>query len=432
MTALFIGIDLGTSGCRAYAIDEASNVIATSDATLPASVLKNKHITQNPQSWWQTCQYVLSDLLNKIDRNQVKAIAVDGTSGTVLLCEKNGMPLTDGYMYNDSACHEEAVLIKKIAPDESGAHGASSGLAKCLFLLKQTLLKQKSNGKITCLTQADWVAGNFLNRFDTSDENNALKLGYDPVKQEWPSWLGQLNCLQVLPKQVLQPGDISGQINTATADFFGLPHRTKIIAGTTDSIAAFVASGCENIGEAVTSLGSTLAIKLISDKPIFAPEYGVYSHRLGNKWLVGGASNSGGAVLKQFFSSDELKILSKEINPKTSSGLNYYPLPTIGERFPINDASKQTTLSPRPENDALFLHGMLEGIALIEKMAFDKLQQLGAPYPTQITTMGGGSQNDVWRMIREKISGVPIQKSPISEAAFGSALLAKSPFDSIK
>ena len=51
--------------------------------------------------------------------------------------------------------------------------------------------------------------------------------------------------------------------------------------GTTDSIAAFLASGAAGVGEAVTSLGSTLAIKLLSAQPVDDSRYGVYSHRLG-------------------------------------------------------------------------------------------------------------------------------------------------------
>ena len=54
-----------------------------------------------------------------------------------------------------------------------------------------------------------------------------------------------------------------------------------LCAGTTDSIAAFLASGASGVGDAVTSLGSTLAIKLLSERPVDDSRYGVYSHRLG-------------------------------------------------------------------------------------------------------------------------------------------------------
>jgi sugar (pentulose or hexulose) kinase len=82
---------------------------------------------------------------------------------------------------------------------------------------------------------------------------------------------------------------------------FAIPKDCVIYTGTTDSIAAFLASGANSLGEAVTSLGSTLVLKLLSSQKVDDSNYGIYSHRLGNLWLTGGASNTGGAVLKSFF-----------------------------------------------------------------------------------------------------------------------------------
>lgn len=87
----------------------------------------------------------------------------------------------------------------------------------------------------------------------------------------------------------------------------------------------------------MTSLGSTLAIKLVSSNRIEDARFGVYSHRLDDKWLVGGASNTGGAVLRQIFSDEQLEKLSEEINPMKASPLDYYPLLAVGERFPVAD-----------------------------------------------------------------------------------------------
>lgn len=87
----------------------------------------------------------------------------------------------------------------------------------------------------------------------------------------------------------------------------------------------------------MTSLGSTLAVKLLSNTRVEDARYGVYSHRLGDKWLVGGASNTGGAVLKKIFPDQQLDMLSEQINSSEPSPLNYYPLPAIGERFPVAD-----------------------------------------------------------------------------------------------
>ena len=103
----------------------------------------------------------------------------------------------------------------------------------------------------------------------------------------------------------------------------GLPIDVEIVAGTTDSTAAFIASGAKQIGQAVTSLGSTLVLKIISDKEINDPAHGVYSQPFGQHWLVGGASNSGGAVLNYYFSEEQMTALTKELKPETNTNLNY-------------------------------------------------------------------------------------------------------------
>lgn len=169
------------------------------------------------------------------------------------------------------------------------------------------------------------------------------------------------------------------------------------VSGTTDSIAAFLASGADTPGQAVTSLGSTLVVKLLSEKPVEDSTRGIYSHRLGDRWLVGGASNVGCAVLRQEeFSEEELKQLSSAIDPHTDSPFKYYPLTKAGERFPKNDPKKQPVLIPKPLKAGLdgvesanvcrqqYLHGILQGIAEVEKEGYAALKELGATAITEV------------------------------------------------
>ena len=158
---------------------------------------------------------------------------------------------------------------------------------------------------------------------------------------------------------------------------FGLSKTLSIIAGTTDGCAAFLASGASEPGDGVTSLGTTLTLKLLSDRPVFSPEYGIYSHRIGDQWLAGGASNSGGGVLRKYFSSEDIARLSGLIDPDVPTGLDYYPLPQAGERFPIADPNFEPRLSPRPDDDRLFFLGLLEGIAHVEGQGYRAPGRIG-------------------------------------------------------
>ncbi len=417
MSALFAGIDLGTSGCRIVVIDEARQIQANQQIRYAASQ------QQTPRLWWDSVKKLLGDLPVSI-KNRLQSIAIDGTSGTLLLTDAAGKPVSSTLMYHDMRASEEAQVIKSVLPKDSGAQGVASSLARLLWLLKHEAPDTADHA----LHQADYILGKLGNRFSYSDQNNCLKLGYDSRINGWPDALRGLGFpLSLLPR-VVPAGTMIQQIDRQLAGELGLPGTLQLVAGTTDSIAAFIASGASKTGEAVTSLGSTLVVKLVSDKPVFAPEFGVYSHRLGDHWLVGGASNSGGKVLAQFFSSRQMQTMMAQLNPDKATGLDYYPLPEPGERFPFADAAKQARLTPRPDSDVLFFQAMLEGIANIESLAYQRLAELGAPALTSVRSVGGGSKNHAWTQIRQNRLKTVMIKPVQSEAAYGSALLALQGF----
>lgn len=209
------------------------------------------------------------------------------------------------------------------------------------------------------------------------------------------------------------------------AEQYGLRKDCLVCAGTSDSVAAFLAAGLREVGEAVTILGSTLALKLLSRHRVDDLKLGVYSQRLGDCWLVGGASLSGGAVLLKYFTAQQLRELSPRLQPQTPTGLQYYPLLRPGERFPGFNGSKQPVLEPRPADDAVFLQAMLEGMASIEAEGYRIVQQMGASKLRRIFTAGGGAASTKWTEIRAARLDVPVFVSPQAESAYGSALLAK-------
>ncbi len=417
-----LGIDLGTSGIRCCVIDGGRHIVA--EARQPGSEVHRPapgHAEQRPDDWWRSLQRCLLDLPAGA-RGRIRHVTVDGTSSTLLLADAAGGPLTPALMYNDRRATAEAARIERLAPATSAAHGPSASLAKLLWLLRH---HRAANAR-HALHQADWIGGRLSGRWGISDWNNALKLGYDPVALRWPDWLDALPEARPLLPDVVAPGSAIGHIDPAVAATLGLPANATIHAGTTDSTAAFIATGAHRVGEAVTSIGSTLVVKIVADKPIFAPEYGVYSHRLGNRWLVGGASNSGGAVLLQYFDVEQIEALSAKIDPEKPSGLDFYPLPRPGERFPINDPDLPPRIgSPDQYPPERFLHGLLEGIARIECLAYQRLAELGAPRPKRVVTAGGGAANPVWRRIRQRLLGCEVTAAGQGEASYGAALLGQ-------
>lgn len=418
LSDLALGIDVGTSGVRTAVVNRSGQVVSTAKAAHLATS------NEDASAWWDAVARALTAQVQQlriigIDPHCIGRAAVDGTSGSMVLVDGQLTPVTRALMYNTSGFSEEAENIDRFAEPTSITRGSSSALAR---MLRLQALHQNGEAR-HLLHQADYITAKLAGRPLGSDDNNALKLGWDPAARAWPSWFEELGVSMHLLPEVHPTGTAIGTISPDTAALFGLSPDLRLHAGTTDSIAAFLASGASEVGEAVTSLGTTLAIKLLSDKRIDDPASGVYSHRVGDSWLAGGASNTGGGVLAAFFTGDELAALSSQIDPASPSELDYYPLLKPGERFPINDPQLAPRLEPRPQNDADFLKGMLEGIARIEAVGYERLVELGSPAPRRVFTAGGGAKNPVWTAIRQRLLNTPITQADEAEASVGVARL---------
>ena len=135
---------------------------------------------------------------------------------------------------------------------------------------------------------------------------------------------------EIRASKVEKPGKPRGFLDTGSADDAGVVRVEE--------------------GRAVTSLGSTTAIKLVSPVKIDDAATGVYSHRLDDAWLVGGASNAGCRVLRDFsYDDDELRALSLTLDPYRTNAAGVYPLARPGERFPFADPGKRPAVPARDQ-----------------------------------------------------------------------------------
>ncbi len=417
---LALGIDIGTSGVRSAVLDEAGAV--RSAASEPHAVQDVNRI--DAEAWWITVKacvrsQVAALIADGLDPHEIAAAAIDGTSGSMVLVDAEVRPVTRALMYNSSGFVDEAAAIADHAPPGHIMRGSNSALARLM-----RLQAEDANGAATMLChQADFVMAKLTGTLGLSDHNNALKTGFDPAAEAWPDWFADAGVRTALLPEAHPTGTPLATLDPAFAAELGLSAELMLHAGTTDSIAAFLATGASDLDTAVTSLGTTLALKILSPTRIDDPAIGLYSHRIGDMWLAGGASNTGGGVLLDHFTPAELAALSERIDPNEESGLDYYPLSRPGERFPVNDPDLAPRMTPRPADDAAFLHGLLEGIARVEARGYDALEERGARRPKRVLSVGGGAKNETWRQIRARVLGVMIDRAAHDEASIGAARL---------
>ena len=403
-TPLVLGIDLGTSGVRIAVLEQGGRL--RHEASTPY-----RHGLTNPNDWCDACQELIQDIPTPLNQRLV-AVAVDGTSGTLLACDQQGVPLSRALAYFESF-PEQSERIARLAPAGGPAASSSGSLARALHLIDQ-------HGESLLLRhQADWINGWLLNDWHWGEEGNNLRLGWDLETEHWLPSFSMESWSAALP-QVQPSGTALGRIAKQQAETLGVPGDLQVVAGTTDSNAAVLAADPGH-DDGITVLGTTLVIKRFTTQPIHG--VGITRHRVGGRWLCGGASNTGGGILRRFFNDDQLEELSRQIDPESDSGLTFMPLPQPGERFPVDDPLLQPILEPRPVSDSLYLHGLLEGIADIEAQGWKRLNELGAPTPQRVISIGGGARNPQWRRLRERRLGCPVVSCRATPAA-GVARLA--------
>src|SRR5690349_19088573 len=100
---LVIGIDIGTSGVRAMAVDGTGRVRGEAKVALPGPQVEGARISQDPALWREAMLAAIVGLSGQATLPDVAALAVDGTSGTMVAIDAAGHPLAPGLLYNDAA-----------------------------------------------------------------------------------------------------------------------------------------------------------------------------------------------------------------------------------------------------------------------------------------------------------------------------------------
>lgn len=429
-----IGLDMGTGGARALAVSLKGEVLACGRASLPADAkhVDGPMIEQEPLAWTAAAQTALREMCSQLPTQiELVGVSVDATSGTFLLADSLGRPLTTGIMYNDLRAGDEASEADRAVASHLAKYGirigAAFALPKLLWLVRNKPGVAERTHRL--LHQTDWLVGMLCGRYDVTDISTALKTGADPGTMAWPSELSdQLGIPAAWLPEIAIPGTTVGRVTSVAAKQTGLPAGTPVVAGCTDGTAGCLASGARSAGDLNVTLGTTLVFKAVADQPMIDPDGAIYNHRHpAGGFLPGAASSTGGEWIDQFLPGADLESLSAESADMTPTNHTAYPLVKQGERFPFlcSDAIG-FGLEGIDSRAECFAAGM-EGVAMLERMGIAKLEGLGLPIGPTIYATGGGAANDLWLQIRASACQRSFSVPQTAECAIGAAALAATP-----
>src|SRR5260370_4273112 len=111
--AVWLGLDLGTQSVRAIAVSATGDVLGVGSQRLTSQRDGPRH-EQNPEEWWRAVAAASNTAVVGVPPGSIRGVAVDGTSGTILLTDRSGRPLTPGLMYDDTRAVEEARRVNEV------------------------------------------------------------------------------------------------------------------------------------------------------------------------------------------------------------------------------------------------------------------------------------------------------------------------------
>jgi len=432
--AVVIGLDVGTGGARALAVDLSGQIVAAgrADYTPGSSLASGVVVEQEPAAWTRAAQSALRQVTSELPGgSHLLGISVDATSGTFLLVDEQGRPLTRGIMYNDlRGADQAAPAAQALRPvlQHYGIEIASAfALPKILHLAAAAPQMFRRCRRI--LHQTDWIVGMLTGRYDVTDVSTALKTGADPGRLAWPAAIEeQLGIPSDFLPEIVLPGVWVGEVTSEAASATGLPAGTPVASGCTDGTAGALASGAGCFGDLSVTLGSTLVFKAVSETPLVDLSGAIYNHRHpAGGYLPGAASSTGGEWVSDQFGTDvDLDDWGRQAASLLPTHRLVYPLTRVGERFPFACADARGFGFDGMDSPVERFAAGMEGVAFIERMGIERFESMGLEVGQTVYATGGGAKGDTWLRIRasvtKRVYAVPEQP----ECAMGAAILAAS------
>lgn len=424
---LWVGIDVGTQSVRVLVVSGTGDVRGRGAAALTGERAGDRH-EQRPELWWEALGTAARPALGQVDRGAIRGLALDATSGTVLLVDEGGVARTRGLMYDDTRARAEAETATATGAatwSRLGYHRMqpSWALPKLLWLLEHT-----PDARAARLAhQSDYLVGRLVGEPVPTDLSSALKTGCDLVEGGWPTDLmRELGVPASVLPPVVRSGTTVGTVGVPASTHTGIPAGVPIVAGMTDGCAAQLAAGVVDPGDWNSVVGTTLVLKGVSRRLVVDPTGAVYSHRSPDgSWLPGGASSSGAGAITRDLPDRDLDALARRADHDRPAAVLTYPLAANrGERFPFVAPDAEPFRVGTPRDDVESYASIVQGVAFVERLGFDHLAELGAPVDGRRVLTGGATKAPAWSQLRADVMRHPVCLTEQTEPAIGMAVLA--------
>lgn len=432
---MFLGIDIGTSGVKAVAVDSAGTVVDQSVVELSVSRPAPLQSEQNPSDWWAATNKAVANIA-KEHRKAVKAIGLSGQMHGATLIDKAGAAIRPAILWNDGRSLKECAELEAALPSlgEITGNRAMPGFTapKLLWLRKH---EPETFSKIEkVLLPKDYVRLRMTGDYASDMSDSAGTLWLDTKARDWSdAVLDACGLTREHMPALYEGNEFTGKLRGELAEAWGM-ERVPVAAGGGDNAAGAVGSGTVRTGDAFLSLGTSGVTFLADNEYRPNPAGGVHTfcHALPHRWhemsvMLSAASAVDWVARTTGFPDPASLFAAVEKRNKPSYSEIFLPY-LSGERTPHNNPLAQGVFFGLTQSsDAVALgQAALEGVAFGLADGIDALHDTGARIET-LTVIGGGARSQYWGKILSSVFDQPLIYRRGGEVgpAYGAARLAR-------
>lgn len=449
--AVFLGIDVGTSGTKTLAMREDGTLLASATAEYPLASPKPGWSEQNPEDWWKATVETVKKVMKagKIKPDDVAGIGLSGQMHGSVFLDKAHNVIRPAILWNDQRTAAECADIEKKAGGREKLIGMVANPALTGFTAPKILWLRKNEPKAydkttQILLPKDYVRFRLTGEFATEVSDASGTLLLDVKNRQWcKPLLDKLDISPSLLPKVYESEEVSGKLSAAAAKLLDLKAGTPVVGGGGDQAAGAVGNGIVKRGVISATMGTSGVVFAHSDELQIDPQGRVHTfcHAVRDKWHVMGVVLSAGGSLQWYrnqlgqneiaaakkIKTDPYNLMTEQASeaPPGCEGLFFLPY-LSGERTPHADPNARGAwigLSLR-HGSAHLIRSVMEGASYAMRDCLEIVNEMKIPI-REIRLSGGGARSEFWRQMQSDLYGRRVVTTNAEEGpAYGAALLA--------
>ena len=449
-SASFLGLDIGTTGCKAVLIDDRGVPVAEATSEYALSTPKPLWAEQDPSDWWAAAALSIRAVISRTDVNaaQIRAIGLTGQMHGLVLLDAGGKVLRPAILWNDQRTGAQCRAITERVGAERVLELTGNPILAGFTAPKVAWVRENEPEVFARVARAllpkDYVRYRLSGEFfgDVSDASGTAF--FDVGRRRWSDeMLDAVGVPRAWLPEITESTVASTRVSADAARETGLLAGTPIVAGGGDQAAQAVGCGIIEEGLVSATLGTSGVVFAASDTYRVEPEGRLHAfcHAVPGKWHLMGVMLSAAGSFRWYRDAlcgpehaaakdagrdvyDDLTAEAARV-PPGSEGVLFLPYLT-GERTPHPDPLARGAfvgLTLR-HTKAHLTRSVLEGVAFGLQDSLELMRGLGIR-PSQVRASGGGAKSGLWRQILADVFSTEIATLQIAQgAAYGAALLA--------